>query len=88
MAPAACCVGLQPRCISLWPRRCKSFSCWACAQVLFEGELGPLPEWGHSPCCAEFVVSKARVRSHPRRFYVDMLDWLTYSTEVRTPGRT
>ena len=50
--------------------------------VLFAGELGPLPEWVHSPCCAEFVVSKGRVRSHPRRFYVDMLDWLTYTTQV------
>ena len=28
-------------------------------------------------------MSKARVRSHPRRFYVDMLDWLTYTTQVR-----
>jgi hypothetical protein len=33
----------------------------------FEAELGPLPPLIHGPCCAEFLVSRDRIRAHPRR---------------------
>ena len=51
--------------------------------LLFEQELGRLPEFVHSPCCAEFVVSSERVRRHPRQFYVSLLDWLRHTSNDR-----
>ena len=50
--------------------------------LLFERELGPLPEWVHSPCCAEFVVSKQRVRQRPLAFYASLLNWLGHTSQV------
>ena len=32
----------------------------------FEGELGALPPVIHGPCCAEFIVSRDRIRARPR----------------------
>jgi hypothetical protein len=32
----------------------------------FEAELGPLPPVIHGPCCAEFLVSRERIRARPR----------------------
>ena len=34
---------------------------------VYAQELGPLPPAIHSPCCAEFVVSRDRILAHPRR---------------------
>ena len=50
--------------------------------LLFETELGPLPEWVHSPCCAEFVVSRERVRLRPLAFYASLLNWLGHTSQV------
>lgn len=32
----------------------------------FRGELGPLPAIIKAPCCAEFMVSRDRIRAHSR----------------------
>ena len=50
--------------------------------LLFETELGPLPEWVHSPCCAEFMVSRERVRLRPLAFYASLLNWLGHTSQV------
>ena len=41
-------------------------------QEVFLGLLGPLPETIHSPCCAEFVVTRAQVLRRPRDFYIHL----------------
>ena len=33
---------------------------------VFEAELGALPELLTGPCCAEFMVSRDRIRAHSR----------------------
>ena len=38
----------------------------------FQGALGPLPGLLHSPCCAEFVVSRSRILQRPLSFYVHL----------------
>ena len=55
--------------------------------LLFETELGPLPEWVHSPCCAEFVVSRERVRLRPLAFYASLLNWLGHTSQVGCSAR-
>lgn len=52
-------------------------------QELFAKSLGPLPEYVHSPCCAEFVVSKERIQSRPLRFYEDCLSWVEEASADR-----
>ena len=39
---------------------------------VFLGALGPLPPLIHSPCCAEFVVTRAQIVQRPRDFYVHL----------------
>ena len=39
---------------------------------VFQGALGPLPAVVHSPCCAEFVVSRARILQRSREFYASL----------------
>ena len=51
--------------------------------LLFEQELGPMPEYVHAPCCAEFVVSAERVRKHSKQFYASLLDWLRHTSNDR-----
>ena len=45
-------------------------------QELFEGSIGSVPQYVHSPCCAEFVVSKERIQARPLSFYQNCLTWL------------
>ena len=45
-------------------------------QELFEGSVGSVPQYVHSPCCAEFVVSKERIQARPLSFYQNCLTWL------------
>ena len=33
---------------------------------VYAQEMGPIPPVIHSPCCAEFVVSRERILAHPR----------------------
>lgn len=42
-------------------------------RVLFQDELGPLPELIYTQCCAEFVVSRDRILAHPKAFYKRIL---------------
>lgn len=42
----------------------------------FEPELGPLPQTWVSPCCAQFEVTAAAVRKHPRAFYGNLIHWV------------
>ncbi|KAK9811078.1 hypothetical protein WJX73_000416 [Symbiochloris irregularis] len=51
--------------------------------LLFEKELGQMPEYVHAPCCAEFVVSAERVRKHSKQFYASLLDWLRHTSNDR-----
>ena len=39
---------------------------------VFQGALGALPAVVHSPCCAEFVVSRARILQRSREFYASL----------------
>lgn len=50
---------------------------------LFEGPIGPLPQYVHSPCCAEFVVSRQRIQARPLSFYQDCLTWLEATSSER-----
>lgn len=50
---------------------------------LFEGPIGPMPQYVHSPCCAEFVVSKQRIQARPLSFYQDCLMWLEATSSER-----
>lgn len=52
-------------------------------QELFAKTLGPLPEYVHSPCCAEFVVAKERIQSRPLSFYEDCLNWVEEASSDR-----
>jgi len=36
----------------------------------------PLPDQVGCPCCAQFAVSKSRIRSRPRLYYQNLLHWL------------
>lgn len=36
---------------------------------VFESELGSIPDELVSPCCGQFVVSRAAIQRHPRLFY-------------------
>ena len=38
----------------------------------FLGALGPVPLTLHSPCCSEFLVSRERIHSRPKAFYVHL----------------
>lgn len=46
--------------------------------------LGEMPDRIQGPCCAEFIVSRERVRSRPLEFYIEAKKWLT-STDTLTP---
>lgn len=50
---------------------------------LFESPLGPMPQFVHSPCCAEFVVSRTRIQARPLSFYQDCLTWLEMTSSKR-----
>ena len=50
---------------------------------LFEGPIGPMPHYVHSPCCAEFVVSRQRIQARPLSFYQDCLTWLEATSSER-----
>ncbi|MCJ1241639.1 hypothetical protein MMC14_009645 [Varicellaria rhodocarpa] len=50
---------------------------------LFEGPIGPVPQYVHSPCCAEFVVSKERIHARPLLFYQSCLTWLEATSSER-----
>ena len=50
---------------------------------LFEGPIGPMPQYVHSPCCAEFVVSRQRIQARPLSFYEDCLTWLEATSSER-----
>jgi len=50
---------------------------------LFVGPIGPMPQYVHSPCCAEFVVSKQRIQARPLSFYEDNLLWLEATSSDR-----
>ena len=50
---------------------------------LFEGPIGPMPQYVHSPCCAEFVVSRQRIQARPLSFYQDCLTWLEATSSER-----
>ena len=43
---------------------------------LFGEGLGPAPEELYAPCCAEFMVSRERIRRHPRAFYEHLRTWI------------
>lgn len=50
---------------------------------LFVKPLGPLPEYVHAPCCAEFLASKERIRSRPLSFYQTCLAWVEEASSDR-----
>lgn len=52
-------------------------------QELFETPIGPMPQYVHSPCCAEFLVSKERIQARPLSFYEDSLNWLEATSQDR-----
>lgn len=43
---------------------------------VFEEELGPLPKRWVTQCCAQFEVTRAAVRQHPKAFYQQLFDWV------------
>lgn len=42
--------------------------------------FGPLPSAISQPCCAQFAVSRDRIRAQPRSEYVRYRDWLLWTT--------
>lgn len=50
---------------------------------LFSSPIGPLPQYVHSPCCAEFLVSKQRIHARPLSFYEEALSWLEATSSDR-----
>ncbi|MCJ1306142.1 hypothetical protein MMC08_008960 [Hypocenomyce scalaris] len=52
-------------------------------EELFVGPIGPMPQYVHSPCCAEFVVAKERIHARPLSFYEDSLLWLEATSSDR-----
>lgn len=52
-------------------------------EELFVSTLGPLPEYVHAPCCAEFVVSKKRILARPLAFFENCLTWVEQASSDR-----
>jgi uncharacterized protein YifN (PemK superfamily) len=46
-------------------------------------EFGPMPEQVCSPCCAQFAVSRDRIRLRSKSFYRRLMKWIT-TTSMRT----
>ncbi|KAK9808138.1 hypothetical protein WJX73_000955 [Symbiochloris irregularis] len=68
-----------------WYDSLEMFTVW---NQTFAGELGPLPALIKAPCCAEFMVSRDRIQSHSRDFYIHLRDWiLTTEVDAYRTGR-
>ena len=52
-------------------------------EELFASSIGQMPQYVHSPCCAEFLVSRARIHARPLSFYEDCLNWLEATSSDR-----
>ena len=44
--------------------------------------IGPIPPKINFHCCAQFAVSKERMRGRPKKFYADMIEWLENSPVI------
>ena len=77
------CVHLKPSCTGvgmhpLAPEKNEAAKAFAEAwPILFEQELGPMPAFVATHCCAQFMVSRKKLLSHPKQFYEKCRDWLT-----------
>lgn len=76
------CVHLQPSCIGagmhpLGPEQNEVAKAYDDAwPIVFEQDLGPLPAFVATHCCAQFVVSREKILSHSKQFYESCRDWL------------
>ena len=51
--------------------------------VLFQDELGDIPSSFSDRCCAQFLVHRDKIRSHPLLFYANILKY-TYDEDAIT----
>eukprot|EP01027_Heterolobosea_sp_BB2_P025900 GEZU01039767.1.p1 GENE.GEZU01039767.1~~GEZU01039767.1.p1 ORF type:complete len:386 (+),score=99.50 GEZU01039767.1:43-1158(+) len=47
---------------------------------LFEDQLGPFPPYFELNCCAQFAVTRERIRARPKAFYQRLYNWLMNTT--------
>ena len=76
-------VPAEPRC-ALHAGRCRTSPVYR-RREHFGKWFGRLPEVAISPCCSEFVATRAAIQRLPRAFYEETLRWME-SSAMQDPG--